>query len=315
MLVQHASLLPLAAGRAANSALECELVCEALGLYPSSAHELETDDDGWAVCWSCPVLFSDDAARHEGPGPWGHPAKVPALPRVPVCLPHVPACAPAASCPPCRPCFVQVCAHREAQPSAGPAGAAAGRASAAAGRRTAGAAGRSAGAATGTGGAGAGRGARKAPADSACAALGGDVHQTWFLRHQYASSPLQLLASKETGLGLEGRVPSSVRSAEKALAAARRAAEAAAGAEAPEALEARYGLPNAQSTAAIDRLLQSGVPGRRVARACWRSRCSRGGRTTAPAGLWQLSLTRLLCLLPCCRRPGAGGRVCTAGHG
>ena len=38
-------------------------MCEALGLYPSSAHELETDGDGWAVCWSCPVLFSDDAAR------------------------------------------------------------------------------------------------------------------------------------------------------------------------------------------------------------------------------------------------------------
>ena len=54
---------PLPAGRATSGALECELLCEALGLYPSSAHELEMDGDGWAVCWSCPVLFSDDAAR------------------------------------------------------------------------------------------------------------------------------------------------------------------------------------------------------------------------------------------------------------
>ncbi len=38
-------------------------MCEALGLYPSSSHELETDSEGWAVCWACPVLFSDDAAR------------------------------------------------------------------------------------------------------------------------------------------------------------------------------------------------------------------------------------------------------------
>lgn len=38
-------------------------MCEALGLYPSSSHELETDGEGWAVCWACPVLFSDDAAR------------------------------------------------------------------------------------------------------------------------------------------------------------------------------------------------------------------------------------------------------------
>lgn len=38
-------------------------MCEALGLYPSSSHELEMDGEGWAVCWACPVLFSDDAAR------------------------------------------------------------------------------------------------------------------------------------------------------------------------------------------------------------------------------------------------------------
>lgn len=124
--------------------------------------------------------------------------------------------------------------------------------------------------------------------------------------HQYASSPLQLLASKETGLGLEGRVPSSVRSAEKALAAARRAAEAAAGAEAPEALEARYGLPNAQSTAAIDRLLQSGMPGSRVARACWRSRCSRGGRTAA---LLTCSCPASLASCACCPAAGDPGLV------
>lgn len=61
-LAQHLLLL-LHVGHAASGALQCELVCEALGLYPSSAHELETDGDGWAVCWSCPVLFSDDAAR------------------------------------------------------------------------------------------------------------------------------------------------------------------------------------------------------------------------------------------------------------
>lgn len=59
----HQSVRLHAAGRAASGALECELLCEALGLYPSSAHELETDSDGWALCWSCPVLFSDDAAR------------------------------------------------------------------------------------------------------------------------------------------------------------------------------------------------------------------------------------------------------------
>lgn len=75
---------------------------------------------------------------------------------------------------------------------------------------------------------------------------------------------MQLMASKEKGLGLGGPAPSRVRSAEKALAAARRAAEAAAGAEAPEALEARYGLPTAQSTASIDRVLQSGMPGGRA---------------------------------------------------
>jgi hypothetical protein len=44
--------------------MECELVCEAAGLYVSSEHELETDGEGWAVCWACPLLFSDDAARY-----------------------------------------------------------------------------------------------------------------------------------------------------------------------------------------------------------------------------------------------------------
>lgn len=54
---------PCPTGCASSGAFECELVCEALGLYPSSSHELESDGDGWAVCWSCPVLFSDDAAK------------------------------------------------------------------------------------------------------------------------------------------------------------------------------------------------------------------------------------------------------------
>lgn len=50
-------------GCAPSGALECELVCEALGLYPSSAHDLEVDAEGWTVCWRCPVLFSDDVAQ------------------------------------------------------------------------------------------------------------------------------------------------------------------------------------------------------------------------------------------------------------
>lgn len=57
-------LLPPPAGRAGSSgSLECQLVCEALGLYPSATVELETDEEGWALCWACPLLFSDDAAR------------------------------------------------------------------------------------------------------------------------------------------------------------------------------------------------------------------------------------------------------------
>eukprot|EP00887_Chlorella_sp_A99_P005757 scaffold1.g5757.t1 len=50
-------------GRASSGALECEVVCEALGLYPSSAFAHEMDEDGWAACWCCPVLFTNDAAR------------------------------------------------------------------------------------------------------------------------------------------------------------------------------------------------------------------------------------------------------------
>jgi hypothetical protein len=57
-------LAMMTAGRAGSSgSLECQLVCEALGLYPSTSHELEMDEEGWALCWSCPLLFSDDAAR------------------------------------------------------------------------------------------------------------------------------------------------------------------------------------------------------------------------------------------------------------
>lgn len=52
------------AGRApATGELHCELVCEAMGLYPCSSVELQVGDDGWATCWSCPVLFSDNASR------------------------------------------------------------------------------------------------------------------------------------------------------------------------------------------------------------------------------------------------------------
>lgn len=50
-------------GAAPAGALECELICEALGLYPSSDLMLDMDDEGWAVCWRCPVLFSDNAAQ------------------------------------------------------------------------------------------------------------------------------------------------------------------------------------------------------------------------------------------------------------
>lgn len=50
-------------GSAPSGALECELVCEVLGLYPSSAYEYEVDEQGWAAAWRCPVLFSDDVAR------------------------------------------------------------------------------------------------------------------------------------------------------------------------------------------------------------------------------------------------------------
>ena len=67
---------------------------------------------------------------------------------------------------------------------------------------------------------------------------------------------LQVLASKERGLG--GPAPTSLRAAEKQLAAARRQAEAAAGAEPEEAVQARYGNPKHPVTASIDRVLQSG---------------------------------------------------------
>ena len=67
----------------------------------------------------------------------------------------------------------------------------------------------------------------------------------------------QVLASKERGLG--GPAPTSLRAAEKQLAAARRHAEAAAGAEPEEALQARYGNPKHPVTASIDRILQSGA--------------------------------------------------------
>ncbi|KAL4443930.1 hypothetical protein ABPG75_011667 [Micractinium tetrahymenae] len=164
-------------GRAANGALECELVCEALGLYPSSAHELETDSDGWAVCWSCPVLFSDDAARF---------------------------------------------AHIERLNQQ--------------------------------------RGQLAHRREELAQRLGG-AQQALQGAQQEQQRVQELMASKEKGLGLGGPAPSSIRSAEKALAAARRAAEAAAGAEAPEALEARYGSPKANITASIDRMLQSGDPG------------------------------------------------------
>ena len=50
-------------GAAPAGALDCVLVCEALGLYPSAEHELEMDAEGWAVCWKCPVLFSDNKAQ------------------------------------------------------------------------------------------------------------------------------------------------------------------------------------------------------------------------------------------------------------
>ena len=50
-------------GAAPAGPLDCELVCEALGLYPSSDLMLEMDEDGWSVCWKCPVLFSDNAAQ------------------------------------------------------------------------------------------------------------------------------------------------------------------------------------------------------------------------------------------------------------
>ena len=61
------------------------------------------------------------------------------------------------------------------------------------------------------------------------------------------------MASKEKGLG--GPAPGSVRSAEKALAAARRTSDAAAAAEPAEPVQARYGGGQAAS---IDRILQSG---------------------------------------------------------
>lgn len=50
-------------GAAPVGPLELELICEALGLYPSSNVELEIDEEGWTVCWKCPVLFSDNTAQ------------------------------------------------------------------------------------------------------------------------------------------------------------------------------------------------------------------------------------------------------------
>ncbi|KAL4529033.1 hypothetical protein Ndes2526B_g06875 [Nannochloris sp. 'desiccata'] len=47
-------------GAAPAGPLELELICEALGLYPSSDVDLEMDEEGWTVCWKCPVLFSDN---------------------------------------------------------------------------------------------------------------------------------------------------------------------------------------------------------------------------------------------------------------
>ena len=56
----------LRAGHAAQGTLDCELVCEARGLYSSSEHEHELDAEGWALCWRCTVVFSDDAAKCGG---------------------------------------------------------------------------------------------------------------------------------------------------------------------------------------------------------------------------------------------------------
>lgn len=52
-------------GSAPSGRLECVLICQALGLSPSLVDEvdLELDEEGWATCWKCPVVFSDDAAR------------------------------------------------------------------------------------------------------------------------------------------------------------------------------------------------------------------------------------------------------------
>jgi structural maintenance of chromosomes flexible hinge domain-containing protein 1 len=50
-------------GAAPAGPIDLELICEALGLYPSSDVELEMDEEGWTVCWKCPVLFSDNTAQ------------------------------------------------------------------------------------------------------------------------------------------------------------------------------------------------------------------------------------------------------------
>jgi hypothetical protein len=50
-------------GAAPAGPLKLELICEALGLFPSSNVELDIDEEGWTVCWKCPVIFSDNTAQ------------------------------------------------------------------------------------------------------------------------------------------------------------------------------------------------------------------------------------------------------------
>ncbi|PRW58303.1 Structural maintenance of chromosomes flexible hinge domain-containing 1 [Chlorella sorokiniana] len=160
-------------GRAAAGALECELVCEALGLYPSSSHELETDGEGWAVCWACPVLFSDDAARF---------------------------------------------AHIERLNQQ--------------------------------------RGELVTRRDELQQRLAG-AQQALEGVQKEQSKMEKVLASKQKALA--GPAPESVKSAQRELAKAQKAAAAQAAAEPEEALEARYGKGNA--AASVDRALQSGDAG------------------------------------------------------
>jgi hypothetical protein len=76
------------------------------------------------------------------------------------------------------------------------------------------------------------------------------------------------LADRERSL--PGAPPSSLKAAAKQLAAARKQAEAAAGAEPEEGLEARYGGPKHPLTASVDRILQSGARGCKQGAAGWR---------------------------------------------